>query len=237
MTSLLDLITQCRQVTNTESNQFITNSELTYYLNSSLAELDDLLVVKQADYRLVQTICNITVGNTFALPADFYQLRGVDYYAYGVASNPWQTLNQFMLKERNRYANPMVRTLYGVTSIYYMLQDGYVAIVPVDAAVGQYRLWYTPIYQPLVNLTDTIPSYFDNQAWREFAVMDTAIKILNKQNLDPSAFMQRKEELKTRILAMAGHRDAGDPKCVVNNNNYFDDGFSFGMGGSGYGSF
>lgn len=236
MTTLQNLIAQARMVTNTEVNQFITDSELTYYINSALAELDDILVSKQEDYRMQERVFNIPQGsNTFALPSDFYQLRGVDFYAFANQPNPWQTLKRFMLKERNRYANPLLRTMYGVLELFYSLEDGYIMVIPADVCAGQYRLWYVPAYTYITDLTTIIPSYYDNQAWKDYAIMDCAIVIYNKQTLDPSIFMQRKAELKQRIQAMAGHRDSGDPKRIVNNRSSYDDFGNTGFGGFGGG--
>lgn len=239
MTSMNDLITQVRYLTNTESNQFITNPELQYYLNASLGELDDILVSKQEDYRMTDVIIPILPGmnpdgtplNKFPLPADFYQLRGVDYYSNGVLSNPWQTLDRYMFKERNKFANPLIRTPFGTLYLSYKLQDGYVSIMPEYAAAGNYRLFYIPTFTEL-NFTDPIPSYFENQAWREYAVVDASIKVLNKQNLDPTGLWKQKADLKSRIQAMSGHRDSGDPKCVINNSSAYDDYGIYGGRGS-----
>lgn len=215
------LVDDVRLLTNTENSQFVTDNELLYYLNASLGDLDDMMVAKQEDYRLTNVQITITTGNTFPLPADFYQLRGVDYYNFENQPNPWLTMKSFSLQERNRYANPLLRTMYGVLGLYYMLQDGYVAVIPPDTAAGTYRLWYTPMLSTYA-LTDTIPSYFSNQAWTEYAVTDSAIKVLNKQNLDPSGFIDQKERLKVRIQAMAGHRDAGAPKHRINTRDTYE---------------
>jgi len=212
MTQLSDLQTQIRYLTNTENSQFITNTELTYYINASAGELDDILLTKNEDYRLTHTQLVIATGSTFPLPSDFYQLRGVDFYTNS-APTPWLTLKQFSMPERNKYTQPFFATIPGTITPYYMLQDGYVAIIPPVAALGTYQLWYTPILPALVNQTDTIPSYLNNNAWCEYIVVDCCIKVLNKQNLDPSAFMAQKAGLKVRVEGLAGKRDAGAPKC------------------------
>jgi hypothetical protein len=222
-----DLIDQVRQLTNTENNQFFTDSEIATYLQNSIGELDDLLCVKQEDYRLTNTTFTITSGNTFSLPSDFYQLRGVDYYTSSNVPNPWQTLRPFDLQQRNQYSSALLRTIYGSLNIYYMLQGPNVAIIPQDGANGTYQLWYVPVVPDYTsNLDGYIDTYFCNQAWTEYATQDTAVKMLNKQNLDPSAYIDRVEKLKQRILSMAGHRDSAFPKRRINtryNDFYIDD--------------
>lgn len=235
MTTLAQLQTQIRYLTNTETSNFVTQDELTYYINASAAELDDILVSKQEDYRLSNLTATISTGNLIPLPSDFYQLRLVQFYTYTSQSQPWVNVDLFMLKEQSKYSNTFVANNYCIPFLHYMLQDGYIAIVPETSALGKYKVWYTPVYQQLVNQTDTIPSYFENQAWREYIVVDCAIKVYNKQTLDPSIFMAQKAALKIRIDAMAGHRDAGSPKHVVNNRGRngggFDGGGGFGFGG------
>lgn len=236
MTTLAsDLVTQIRYLSNMENNQFVTDIQLLYYINASAGELDDILVAKQEEYRLIKTQLQITSGNLIPLPSDFYQLRQVDFYYSPSAIQPWTTIQKYMLKEQTLYSSSLNRSIYGVPNIRYMLQDGYIAIVPETNALGQYRIWYTPVFKQM-SLTDTIPSYFENQAWREYIVVDCCIKVYNGQNMDPSIFMAQKAALKTRIEAMSGHRDSGSPKHIVNTRNNNDYG-GWGTGGFGNGGF
>jgi hypothetical protein len=232
MTLASDLVTQIRFLTNMEKSQFVTDNQLLYYINASAGELDDILVSKQEEYRLTQTQLQITSGNLIPLPSDFYQLRQVDFYYSPSATQPWTTIQKYMLKEQTLYSSSLARSIYGVPNVRYMLQDGYIAIVPETNALGLYRVWYTPVFQQLA-LTDTIPSYFDNQAWREYIVVDCCIKVYNGQNLDPSIFMAQKAALKIRIEAMSGKRDSGSPKHIVNTRNSGEYG-NIGFGGGGF---
>jgi hypothetical protein len=72
----------------------------------------------------------------------------------------------------------------------------------------------------------------DLQAWCEYAIVDVSIKILAKQNLDPTAFMAQKAGLTQRILSMAANLDAGGPKKTVdtrhNNLNAYYNGSRYG---------
>lgn len=232
MTTAQDIINQIRLVTNTENSQFVTDNELLYYVNASAGELDDLLVAKQQDYRLTTAIITIANTNLIPLPADFYQLRQVDFYYAPSQALPWATLEKFMLKEQTMYSNSLTRNMYGIPNLKYMLQDGYIAIVPETVASGQYRVWYTPVMNTMA-LTDNIPSFFDNNAWREYMVMDCSIKVYNKQQKDPMIFNDRLNKLKTRIQSMAGSRDSGSPAHVVNTTS---SAYNSGIGGFGYGS-
>lgn len=235
ITTLQTIVNNVRLLTNTENNQFITDNELAYYANASFGELDDILVANQQYYRLINTIINITSGNLMPLPSDCYQLNQVDFYYSPMQSQPWATIERFELKEQTMYSNSLARNIYGVPNLKYMLQDGYIAIVPEASAIGQYRVWYTPIYKVLA-LTDSVPSYFDNQAWTEYVVMDCCAKVLSKQDLDPSYFLTQKEALRIRVKSMSTKRDAGSPMHVANTRNFGYDGLN-GIGGFGWGGF
>jgi hypothetical protein len=170
------------------------------------------LVAKNEDYALTTT-GNITIANNqqIPLPADFDALRGVDFY-FAQAPQPWITLKQFSMPERNRFNYPLLQTMFGRPLLHYMLQDGYVAIAPAASCQGTYRLLYTPAIPLLVNLTDTIPYYLDNRTWSDYIVIDCCIKAINMQQEDPSAFMAEKNAMKARVENLAGKRDAGAPK-------------------------
>lgn len=223
MTDLTDLIQQVRWTTNMENSQFITDAEFIYYINGSMRELDDMLIAKNEDYRLTKT-APITISNNQAipLPADFDELRGVDFY-FPAAPQPWVTLKQFSLPERNRFNFPLLQTMYGMPLLHYMLQDGYVDIAPEASCQGTYRLLYTPALPVLVDGYDTIPYYLDNRTWSDYIVCDVAIKALNKQQEDPTAFMAAKEAMKKRVESLAGKRDAGAPKVGRNTRHRAND--------------
>lgn len=102
--TLSDLRTQARVRADMVNSAFISDSELDGYLNEALLELYDLLVQKfDGDY--YHTTSNISIGsstNTYALPSDFYKLKGAEIAQD--ASSRYVTLVPYMLNERNRYA-------------------------------------------------------------------------------------------------------------------------------------
>ena len=221
------------------NSQFVTDAEITYYINGSYRELDDILIAKNQDYRLViqgftpgTSTTTISNNEMIPLPADFDELRGVDFY-YSNQQQPWVTLKQFSMPERNRFNFPLMQTMFGAPLLKYMLQDAYVAIAPLQCCAGQYRLLYTPELPQLVNTTDSIPYYMDNRTWCDYVVFDCCIKIMNKQQEDPSAYMAQKAAMKTRVESLAGKRDYCAPQCGRNTrggNMYGQFGFPFNNG-------
>jgi hypothetical protein len=215
-----------------ENNQFVTDVELTSYINNSLSELDDLLISRYEDYKLSTASGVITIAqdgyNKFALPADFLKLRGCDRQVDGDAHH-FMTMQRFGLQERNKNAYPVLRAAYGSYSLLYRVEGRNIVVVPADNSAATYRVWYVPQYILLVAPSDTLQPYMDTQAWCEYAIVDVSIKVLAKQNLDPSIFMAQKDALIKRVEAMAANLDAGSAAKTVdtrhnNLNAYYNQG-------------
>ena len=228
-TTLANIIQLIRYRANLENNYVVTDSELTIYINSSLAELDDILVTDYEDYN-VETFQAVIptdgTSNTFPVPSQFYKLRGVDYQLNKEQNGTyWLTLYPFQMPERNRQRSGLTNILIPYkTGLSYRLQGNQIMIMPQMQAGGIYQVWYTPKYVPLVELTDTLSIQMDTQAWVEYSVVDCCIKCLNKQNLDPSGFLAEKGALQQRIRNAMKNRDASAPKRMANvrfNSNDF----------------
>jgi hypothetical protein len=114
--TLLELRTRTRERADQVNSTFISDAELTGYVNQSAYELYDLLVSKYGDNYWASS-SNITtdgVNETYALPADFYKLLGVDLQTSGTTSG-WLTLKSFTMAERNRNWRPFLASLASAT--------------------------------------------------------------------------------------------------------------------------
>ena len=96
--TLGQLRTLCRERADMENSNFISDSELNSYINSSCAELYDLIVGQHDDYYVTSATLTISSGNTVSLPSDFYKLRGLDYR---VDANNYLTVKRFNFASRN----------------------------------------------------------------------------------------------------------------------------------------
>lgn len=213
MTTLANLVTTLRQRTDTVVSAFVTDSELEGYLNSALAELDDVLVNRFEDYKVTTTPLSITSGadgaNYLACPADFNKLRGVDVQAGG----RWVDLTRSGFAERNSYGPPTCWN--GATPAFYRLEGRKVWIEPASVAVGTYRLLYVPRFTTLAS-GDSLPDHMDQQSWWDYAVAHAGICVLQKQDLDPSVFVGMKAAKAAHIVSSSGTRDAGGPRVPTN---------------------
>jgi len=201
-----------------ENSVFISDSELTGYINSSYAELYDILVSKFEDYYSSTASFSITTGNTYALPTDFYKLRGVDF---AIDANNWISLTKFNFNEHNRLNDNRSFRRYDKRSIKYRITGDTLYIEPSDNAIGTYLLWYIPVYTPLVGLSATVNGM---NGWEEYIVVDAAIKMLLKEESSTTALEREKQALLTRIANAASNRDPDQPERVstVENRNDWD---------------
>lgn len=216
--TLLDIRTQCRDRADMANTNFISDTELNSYINASIAELYDLLVATFADYYIEDEIFTLTGTNLRAVPADFYKLRGLDFR---ISNQDWITLYKYNFTRRNLKNRDIIRTYRGEPTRQYRLMGTELRIEPEDQADGQYRLWYIPAFTPLALDADTFDSV---NHWIEYVVVDSAMKMLQKEESDTSLFERQKFNLVKRIEAMAAERDAGEPETVadVQADTFFD---------------
>lgn len=211
--TLLQLRTAARQRADMVNSTFISDAELTSYVNQSAYELYDLLVEKYGDDYFVKlpapTYTTDGVSTTFTLPADFYKLIGVDL----AVSMPdwWVTLKPFEMAERNRFALRNFQSFYGLSNLRYKLAGNSIWFSPTPPAGQSYRLWYVPRWTELAADADTLDGV---SGWTEYVVVDAAIKMMQKEESDVSALMVQKQALLKRIETAAANRDAGMPHTV-----------------------
>lgn len=202
MATLAQLRTQIRYRTNQESTTFVTDSELTDYINQSTRELYDLLVAAYEDYFTTATSFTIAGGAstktlTDIVAAGVYKVLGLDWqYETGL----FETLPQWHFGDRNRDTRRSYRVIGGA-----------IHILPTTLAPGTYKLWAIPYFTALSADGDV----FDGiSGWDEYVIVDASIKVRDKAEEDPSVLIAQKGELLKRIQAMAQNRAAGEHQSI-----------------------
>jgi len=218
-TTLTQFRTRVRERANMEGSQFVTDTELTGYINSSASELYDLLVSRFADYYLSDTAVTVTTGSSIPLPVNFYKLRGLDL---DLGGGDYQTLRQFNFNERNKATDDLRVLQRGVSQLRYRVQGNTISLTPADQATNRYRIWFVPLMPLLVANADS----FDGvNGWEEYVVVDAAIKCLQKEESSTTDLERQKGALIKRIEAMAADRDAGEPQRLTGPSAYIDRGW------------
>jgi hypothetical protein len=209
--TLVELRLQTRQRADQEKSKFVTDAELTGYINSSIAELKDLLLEAYgSEYGVVDPYQFSTVADTnqYALPADFYELKGVDIE---IENGRWCTIDKFNFNERNRWQNLGTWNVLGLPGIRYRLLGDNIMFAPTPDSNVNVKIWYVPVATKLVNDTDELN---DLNAYSEYVITDAAIKCMQKEESDVTVLVMQKEALRKRIVDKAANRDANKPSSV-----------------------
>lgn len=210
-TSLATLKTMILQAADMENSSFIdteAGGELERLAQDSYRELYDLLVTKFEDYYVSDpTVFTLTGGagdgQRTALAATFYKLIGVDLLVSGSSTDgDWDELDPFNFNERNdRSSGNGMRQ-----EQRYRLIGGYLYINPADGAAGTYRYWWVP---ECPTLSASVGLDASCERYRDYVVLDAAIKCLTKEESDTTTLERRLGKVTARIETAAAGRDAG----------------------------
>lgn len=205
MTTLLsDIKDQVLQRTGTEYSGAATDPEWIAMINSSLAELYEILISKKdLGYYETEYQFAIAAGNTQPYPADFKEVLAVDYKM----GSTYYPVHRYVNKERARF--DYSTSGFSSDRRYRLVQAGF-KFLPAENATGTYRVSYIPRYLNKLALTDSIGD-LDLDNWHEYVIVDCAIKFLTKQETDCQVFIMQKLGLLERINKSAGQRDANEP--------------------------
>jgi len=210
-----DLIARVRRRADMVGSNFVSDDEVTDYLNSGIAELHDILVTKYEDYAISSVSHTLTAGtdNEFALPSDFYKCLGVDY-KISTSSETMVNLRSYNFSERNMYNNLFYNTGL-VSTPRYHIQGNSLKFIPKPTTSGTATLYYVPEAQKLSTIqTEDILLNLPN-GYEEYAVVCAAINCLQKEETDVRVLLTQKSALKERIERAATYRNAGDPTFAV----------------------
>jgi len=191
-----------------ENSTFITDSEITEYLNQELAELWSRLIQGQGQpfYRSSSSI-TVTSGTAlYNLPSDFFEVQEVIATIGGV-SGP---LRPFMASEHGYLVNGGAVTLLPGFAVRYRIQANQIEFVPSSQSFTAI-LYYSPTQPRLSAGGDT----FDGFAGFEMAaIYGTVATMLAKEESDPSFYVGQKERIYRHIDSLASQRDASAPERV-----------------------
>lgn len=208
--SLADLRIRARQRADMVNSEFVEDNELNGFINSSIAELHDILIQAYDSDYYIQTyeFSTVTSQQEYDLPADFYKLKGVDAR---INTSDWISLRTFNFNERNRFEKFGVWDVYGLPLVRYRLVGSKLHFTPIPEQATPIRLWYVPVATQLVNDTDEL---VDLNQYSEYVIVDAARKMLMKEESDVTEITNEKAALLARITSAAQNRDVGQSESV-----------------------
>ena len=214
--TLADIILEVRNRSDLNNSEFITDSEMTSYINYSLKELHGLLINSWGgDYFLDNTTVSVNAGAEVmsgSLPEDCLKIAGVDLQVGG----KYLTLQPFNFNERNRASALSVQgqASGNFTNYRYRVRNRQIVLTPAATGGVTLRVWYYPDAPQLVALTDEISVNDSISGWLEYVIVDVCIKCKQKEETDYDGFAKQKSDLVRRITAESQNRDAGIPQTV-----------------------
>ena len=199
--TLLQLRTECRQRVEQEGSAFVSDAELTRYLNQSIAKLYGKLVRARGDqyYRSSKGFVTVAGTPTIAQPDAFFKLLGVDVTVNGVL----RSLEPVDWSRRAMYQAGTSAYLSDEVSAY-SIEGANLRLYPTPASVYAVTVWFIPYATELSIDADT----FDGiNGWEHYAVLDACIAMLDKEESSSVALREERKHVEELIDELAGSRD------------------------------
>ena len=210
-----DMIQRVRRRGDFENSEFVTDEEITDYLNRGLCELWDILVTTHENYGLQTYSFTIPGTAPYALPDDFYKLMGVDFSPN--AGGTTSRVRPFSFQHRNQYSNPVFSTS-GIDLVEYTLLGDEIKLIPDDLPSGTIKLWYIKT-APQFSTTDNSSVVSGlTPGFEDYAVTYAVMLAKNKEESDVRFEVSNLERLANRITAAATKRDVGESNSIVDVN-------------------
>lgn len=215
--TLQNMITEVRNRGDFNNTQFVTDEELTSYINYSLKELHGHLINNWGgDYFLDSVDVQVPAGATESsgsLPADLLKVAGIDL----AVSGKWITIQPFNFNERNLWQslNLQGQATQLFTNYRYRIRNRKVVLTPSATGAVTLKVWYYPDAPQLNVLTDEISVNDALSGWLEYVIVDVVIKCKIKEETDFAPFMKQKADMLERIKTESQNRDAGSPQTAV----------------------
>lgn len=206
--TLATLRTRVRERANMENSTFVSDSELNRYINYSINDLRDKMIIKTGEEYFADTEPYTLVDGTeeYSLPADFYKVISCQVLGDNGLYFP---LKRFEYAEQNEYARPLY---YRSADIRYRIRGSKLVINPATNIGGRViRLIYVPLPPELTQDSDTLEGF---NGWDEYVILLSAIKCLQKEEQDVADLKQELMVMDARLDKMMDNRDHSQPARV-----------------------
>lgn len=204
--TLTNLIADCRMRAGMENSTFVTDAEITEYLNQELAELHGRLALNQAHpfLRSSSTISVLAGTALYSLPDTFWRLDEL----VGVINGITVEIRPFMRSERAPLINNGAWGDY--LPVFYRLQGSQIELRPATQTFTA-TLYYTPCATRLSAGSDTFDGY---NGFEMAAIYGTVATMLAKEESDYSFYAMQKDRIYLHIDSLAQERDGAYPDRV-----------------------
>jgi len=190
------------------ASAFVPTADWNKLLNAALAEYYDLLIgARGHEHVALDTTLTLASGTSiYSLPTDFYELLSI---RLRWSSTEIEELQPFMVRERTRFDRLQLFDRW--TPKRYRLRGTQAAtarqveFVPTPRVTVTAELRYVPVFQPLVNDSDT----FDGvSGWEKLPALRAALDWREAAEKPLGKLEQRLGEQMARIAGLADQRNA-----------------------------
>lgn len=210
MITLAEIKLQARQRADQVKSKFVSDSELTSYINSAIAELYDLLCESYGeDFYVTEYEFTTTDAPSYTLPDNFYELKRLDLKIDGT---DWVTVPRFNLNEETALRSSSFVALGGYLNTRYRIVGNTIKIAPLPAPGSTIRALFVPLPVKLQADSDTLDDF---NYYSEYVIIDAAIKMMAKEESDVSVLAAQKEQQRARIVSKSANRDAANSEQIT----------------------
>ena len=198
-----ELISTVRSKSDLEKSDFITDEEITNYLNLAHSHLYNMIVDTNQDF-FIKSVTFRASGHAVQLPVDCYKLRALDYYVldkYFVSAKPIGFGERQL--EQNNFQRPYVFSDRFSNPIKYSLRGRELKIFCDEEFAHDYTfvLWYIP-KPDKVGEGAELP-----QGWERYLIHSACMDVRNKQDTSTREFERLVMRDKDDILNTCQRRD------------------------------
>ena len=204
LSTLRERVRQRADIEN--STDFIPDSEVDTYINSSYKELHGLLLLHQ----MLRTETNQTItadgSFSYTLPADYFATVGV----FEQIDNTFRPV-----RHSTNQSRPFGLAAESADAYEYRTANDEIELYPAPSG-GTYIHNYVPLLTELSLDADTLDGV---NGWEEFIVIDAAIKCMHKEESDARHLQIEREQLRERIRMEAEARQLGATHTVQDSRS------------------
>lgn len=212
--TLAELRDAVKKRADMSNSNFIDDTEWNRYINSSIAELRDLLISAYGEdyFALEDDLLFANNTDSQTLPDDFYKMLGVDYV---ISSEDKVALKRFNFHERNynRNSNSYRRNHY--FNYRYRIQGNTLILDRKAQGAITLHIFYIPTATYLSADLDEFDGY---NGWEEYVIVRAAIMGLVKEETDATDLNSELTRLTNRIEAIAPNRDTGEVDTITDSS-------------------
>lgn len=174
---------------NTTGEAWAPDADLLQQINASVGKYHTLLVQAIPGAYVTSTDITGDGSSSYALPADWYATRAVEY----VNGDHRRELVEAMWQERNGWGNG------NGDGQAYLVVGSALWLRPKPTS-GTYRHWYATHADVLASDTDTVEGY---NGWEAYIWLDVAIALRVREQSDISPLLAQRDDIERAMLDAA----------------------------------